>query len=223
MGRTCTCEALVLKTYDIGDADRLCILLTDARGRIAVVAKGVRKLSSKWGSAMQSFQHLKVELAEHSSGMYLRSAQCLSSFSQIRGDLEKFVLASRGSELLLHFLHDTEPSEKIFALAREYFVLCDEKVRSLLFPVFQLSLLSHLGLLSSLDDEKAFPSSLKLSGTFRECVQQQLSKHDQEKLKVVCEALLRDYLSYPLKSAKSFLIPSSSGARGSSGATPVSS
>ena len=43
MGRLHLCEALVLKTYDIGDADRLCILLTNTRGRIAVVAKGVRK------------------------------------------------------------------------------------------------------------------------------------------------------------------------------------
>ena len=126
MGRVRTCEALVLKTYDIGDADRLCVLLTDTDGRLAVRAKGVRKLGSKWGSAMQSFQYLKVDLAEHSSGFYLRSAQCLSSFSRIRRDLEKFVLASRGSELLLHFLHDTEPSERIFALAREYFALCDE-------------------------------------------------------------------------------------------------
>jgi DNA repair protein RecO (recombination protein O) len=204
MGRLHTSEALVLKTYDIGDADRFCILLTESQGRLAVCAKGVRKLTSKWGSAIQSFQHIKVDLAEHSSGMYLRSAECLSSFSSIRTDVRRFTLASRGAELLMHFLHDTEPSPSIFLLAREYFEQCDAvESGPLLFSTFQMMFLKELGLLPAYDqDGSAFSSYLNSDEPLGQRSKMQLSPEDQRKAQKLCDELLQDHLSFPLKSSK---------------------
>lgn len=181
MGRMNTTEALVLKTYDVGDADRFCILLTRSQGRVAVIAKGVRKLQSKLSGATQSFQHLQVDLAEHSSGNYLRSAKCISSFDGIRQNTQKFVMASRGAELLLHFLHDTDPVPSIFELAREYFSECDRGVNDLIFPTFQLRLMKELGLLPE--------GSLDV-----------LNSGDHRKIYCFCDEVLREHLSFPLKS-----------------------
>ncbi len=187
MGRLNTTEALVLKTYDVGDADRFCIFLTASQGRIAVMAKGVRKLTSKLSGATQSFQHLQVDLAEHSSGMYLRSAKCISSYDGIRQNTEKFVMASRGAELLLHFLHDTDPIPSIFELAREYFSECDQNVNDLLFPTFQLKLMKELGLLPE--------RSLEILGC-----------GDSRKIACFCDEVLREHLSFPMRSDQ-VLIP----------------
>jgi len=204
MARTETCEAITLKTYDIGEADRLCIFLSDAHGRIAVRAKGVRKLTSKWGSSVQSFQHLTLDLAEHSSGYYLRSAICINPFPNIRADLRKFSVASRGAELLLHFLHDTEPSPEIFALTQEYFCCCNQDAGALLFPAFQLSLLLHLGLLPSFQQETAFSPELRsylcAGHSLSVRVKMKLSESDQQSLHALCDELLRDHLSFPMKS-----------------------
>ena len=151
----------MLRTTEVGEADRFCILLSALHGRIAVAAKGVRRPESKWVGAIQSFQHLRVDLAEHSSGYILRSAECIASFPRLRADVAKFVLAARGSELLLRLLHDADPEEGIFPLAREYFAACDEEATPLLFPTFLLTLFSRLGLLPSFDDAEriaaAFP------------------------------------------------------------------
>jgi DNA repair protein RecO len=212
MGRMHTCEALVLKAYDIGDADRFCILLTDTRGRVPVNAKGVRKLSSKNGSAIQSFQNLIVDIAEHSSGLYLRSAKCLESYPCIREDLNKFTLASRASELLLHFLHDTEPSHNIFSLAKEYFKCCDDGGSSILFQTFELMLLKELGLLPSFASDKSLKDFglakagnelreyLCLDSSFQERSKVMLSDIDKMMLDGLCDLLLEDHLSFPLRS-----------------------
>lgn len=181
MSRVNTTEALVLKTYDVGDADRFCILLTKSKGRVAVMAKGVRKLQSRLSGAMQSFQHLQVDLAEHSSGMYLRSAKCISSFGGIRQDTAKFVMASRGAELLLHFLHDTDTAPSIFELARQYFSECDGGVAGLLLPTFQLKLMKELGLLPE--------RSLAI-----------LNSGDTQKISCFCDEVLREHLSFPMRS-----------------------
>ena len=210
MARTETCEAITLKTYDIGEADRLCIFLTNTHGRIAVRAKGVRKLTSKWGSSVQSFQHLTLDLAEHSSGYYLRSATCIESFPSLRTDLQKFSIAARGAELLLHFLHDTEPSDAIFALAREYFEQCDAALNDLLFPTFQLMLLKELGLLPTYkSDDAALTSYLNSTASLSDRLHAKLSLEEQKKLTRVCDALLADHLSFPLKSTKTAAISAS--------------
>ena len=203
MTRIRTTEALVLKTYDIGDADRFCILLTASDGRVTAVAKGARNLTSRLAGAVQSFQHLRVDLAEHSSGFYMRSAECIRSFDQIRVDIQRFALAHRASELLLHFLHDTEPQESIFDLAREFFTLCDAERCSLLFPTFQLMLMKELGLLPVFDGapySSELCAYLRARSALAERRKISLAEGDHKELSRLCEELLREHLSFPLRS-----------------------
>lgn len=241
MSRIHTTEALVLKAYDVGDADRFCILLTESNGRVTAIAKGVRKLGSRLAGSVQSFQHLRVDLAEHSSGFYLQSAECLASFDHIRLDLPRFFLASRAAELLLHFLHDTEPQSSIFTLAREFFEECDTKGNDVLFSTFQLILLEELGFLPSFSAELrhaeqapqrastpldlrsrsaqhdvsgavskhlarvSLPSPLLCSyllskESFLKRSSMNLSVEDQKQVRILCDTLLQDHLSFPMKS-----------------------
>lgn len=216
MGRLLTLEALVLRVYDTGNADRFCILLTDRKGRIPVCAKGVRKPQSKWGSALQSFQRLRIDLEEHRSlsgrtHFYLRSASCLSSYDPLRRDIRKFLLASLGTELLLHFLEDEHRDEAVFMLVREYFQCVAHTSQSLLLPTFQLSLLSLLGFLPSFVGEHAPPSTrlcsrelhayLSSRAPLPERVKMPLSSTDQEMLWELSTELLQDHLSFPLRSS----------------------
>lgn len=203
MARIITSEALVLKMYDVRDADKFCILLTAARGRMAVTAKSARKSGSRLGASLQSFQCLRADVAEHSSGMYLRSAQCIETFDAIRRDPARFLLASRGAELLLHFLHDTEPLPAIYALAREYFALCAASPNDLLFPAFQIMLLKELGLLPAFDDGRhnfSLRAFLASRETLTMRINTSLDSCDHRKLTDLCDSLLYDHISFPLRS-----------------------
>ncbi|MBS4751211.1 DNA repair protein RecO [Nocardioides sp. zg-ZUI104] len=57
-------EAIVLRTHRLGEADRIITLLTRHHGRVRAVAKGVRKTSSRWGSRLEPFTHVDLQLAE---------------------------------------------------------------------------------------------------------------------------------------------------------------
>ncbi|MBT3834650.1 DNA repair protein RecO [Candidatus Peribacteria bacterium] len=204
MGRVSTSEAVVLKTYDIGDSDRYCIFLTPLYGRINVCAKGVRKTTSKMGSSLQTFQYLNVDLAEHSSGFYLRSAKCLESFENIRKDISKFQSASRGCELIFRLIHESEPSENIFAILKAYLSICNESENEKLFPTLQMMLFRELGLLPSFREDESMSDSLKsylsFVGSFEQSIENQISDSDLVKLSMVCNEILKDELNYPLKS-----------------------
>ncbi|HLC75645.1 MAG TPA: DNA repair protein RecO [Candidatus Peribacterales bacterium] len=202
MSRIRTTDALVLKAYDIGDADRFCVLLTKTDGRMTAIAKGSRKAQSKLAGALQSFRHLRVDLAEHSSGFYVRSAQCVESFDSIRSDLRCFSLANRGAELLLHFLHDTQPQESIFTLALDFFAECHSGATEILLPTFQVMLFKELGLLPSFVDAShspAFYAYVTAPCSFKDRAAMQLDDTEKQTLFRVCDSLLCDHLSYPLK------------------------
>ena len=56
-------EAIVLRTHKLGEADRILTLLTRHHGRVRAVAKGVRKTTSRWGSRLEPFTHVDLQLA----------------------------------------------------------------------------------------------------------------------------------------------------------------
>ncbi|WP_139978391.1 DNA repair protein RecO [Nocardioides litoris] len=57
-------EAVVLRTHKLGEADRIITLLTRHHGRVRAVAKGVRRTTSKFGSRLEPFTHVDLQLAE---------------------------------------------------------------------------------------------------------------------------------------------------------------
>lgn len=57
-------EAVVLRTYQLGEADRIISLFTRQHGKVRAVAKGVRRTSSKFGARLEPFSHIDVQLAE---------------------------------------------------------------------------------------------------------------------------------------------------------------
>ncbi len=53
-------EALVLRTYNFGEADKIVVCLTHAAGVIRAVAKGCRKLKSRFGAALEPFTLTRI-------------------------------------------------------------------------------------------------------------------------------------------------------------------
>ena len=54
----------MLRTHKLGEADRIITLLTRHHGRVRAVAKGVRRTTSKFGSRLEPFTHVDLQLAE---------------------------------------------------------------------------------------------------------------------------------------------------------------
>ncbi len=53
-------ESLVLKSYNLSEADRIIVLLTRDHGVVRGVAKGAKRLKSKFGSGLEPFSVVKV-------------------------------------------------------------------------------------------------------------------------------------------------------------------
>ncbi|MEP7088856.1 MAG: DNA repair protein RecO [Nocardioidaceae bacterium] len=78
-------EAIVLRTQKLGEADRIITLLTRESGRVRAVAKGVRRTSSRFGSRLEPFTHVDLQIAEGRSLDTVTQAETLDPFASRMG------------------------------------------------------------------------------------------------------------------------------------------
>jgi DNA repair protein RecO (recombination protein O) len=90
-----TDEAIVLRTRKLAEADRIITLLTRQRGIVRAVAKGVRRTSSRFGSRLEPFTHVDLQLAEGRNLDTITQAVTKASFGEpISADYDRYTAAS---------------------------------------------------------------------------------------------------------------------------------
>ena len=75
----------MLRTQTLGEADRIITLLTRSSGRVRAVAKGVRRTTSRFGSRLEPFTHVDLQLAEGRSLDIVTQAETLDPFASRMG------------------------------------------------------------------------------------------------------------------------------------------
>lgn len=111
-------EAVVLRTHKLGEADRIITLLTRQHGRVRAVAKGVRRTTSRWGSRLEPFTHVDLQLAEGRSLDVITQAETLDPFSKGLGmDYDRYtsgtVMLETAEKLIVE---DKQPALQQFLL-----------------------------------------------------------------------------------------------------------
>jgi len=111
-------EAIVLRTYPLGDADRLVSLLTRNHGRLRGVAQGARRPKSRFGAALEPLTHLRVWFYERETRDLVRIRQCeiIDSFLDIQQDYRCSLAMSLASEITEAVLPEREPQDSAFRL-----------------------------------------------------------------------------------------------------------
>ena len=90
-------EGIVLRTYKLGEADRIVVVLTKARGKVRAVAKGVRKTKSKFGSRLEPMSHCVLQFYEGRELDLVTQAESIDNFRAVREDLDRI---GRGVSML---------------------------------------------------------------------------------------------------------------------------
>ena len=111
-------EAIVLRTQKLGEADRIITLLTRANGRVRAVAKGVRRTTSRFGSRLEPFTHVDLQLAEGRSLDVVTQAETLAPYAaELGSDYAKYtagtVMLETAERLVVE---DKEPALQQFLL-----------------------------------------------------------------------------------------------------------
>jgi DNA repair protein RecO (recombination protein O) len=109
-------EAIVVRTYKLGEADRIVVLFTRDRGKVRAVAKGVRKTSSRFGARLEPMSHVALQLYEGRELDTVTQAESLDHFRELRDDLDRITHAASMLEVVDHMTQEREPNAKLYTM-----------------------------------------------------------------------------------------------------------
>jgi len=114
-------QGLIFKKEERGEADQLFTVFTRDFGKLEVLGKAIRKISSKLGSGIEIFYLSEIEFIQGKIYKTLTDAFLIEKFQNLRKDLERLDIAYKISEDLDNFVKGEEPDEKIWQLILETF------------------------------------------------------------------------------------------------------
>lgn len=141
-------RALVLRTYDFSEADRIIVLFTEKQGKCRAVAKGVRRTTSRLAGSLGwlSFSELQLHGQEHRELFRITQAQLLHAYPRLKKNLESLGRAARMAELIFHLAPDHQVLPEIFELLVSGLTLLDSGTgRQPVAAWFEISFLERMG------------------------------------------------------------------------------
>ena len=113
-------EALILKSYSLAEADKIVVFLTQHQGLVRGVAKGAKRLKSKFGGSLEPFSiiHLEYFQKEERELVSIRQIELVKSYFENASEPEFLQNFAYLAELLSEFAPPHDPNERLYRMAK---------------------------------------------------------------------------------------------------------
>ncbi|HEX9114713.1 MAG TPA: DNA repair protein RecO [Anaerolineae bacterium] len=139
-------KAIVLKRRDTGEADRLLTVLARERGKLTLLAKGVRRPASRKAGHIEPFTYVDLLVARGHSMDLVTQAETVEPHRRLREDLWRSSWAYYACELADAFTQEADPNELVFDLLLETLGRLDrEDQLALIVRFYEVQLLGLAG------------------------------------------------------------------------------
>jgi DNA repair protein RecO (recombination protein O) len=119
-------EAIVLRSIRYGEADRVLHLYSATRGRIGAIAKGSRRLRSRFGGRLEPFFRLELVLYEGRGDLAtVTAADTVQAHADLRHSAAALAAASRACDAVLRLLDSEQPNPGAYNLLCRYLAILD--------------------------------------------------------------------------------------------------
>ena len=107
----------MLRGVDFSETSRIVTFLTPDRGRLACMARGVRRKKSPLAATLDTFNRIEIVYywKDGRAVQNLAEAALLDGFGGIKADLDKATFAALPLELVYKVAHEDEPSFEVYA------------------------------------------------------------------------------------------------------------
>lgn len=111
-------QGIVLRTWKLGEADRIVNLLTQGRGKVRAVVKGVRRTGSRIGGRLEPFTHVDLQMYEGRNLDIVSQADTIAPHRRIRDDYGLSMAANVMVEVVDALAQEGTRDNSLFLLLR---------------------------------------------------------------------------------------------------------
>lgn len=111
-------QGIVLRTWKLGETDRILNILAQDRGKIRAVAKAVRRPGSRFGGRLEPFSHVDLQLYEGRNLDIVTDAQLIAPYAAVRADYALSTAAATMAEATDRVAQEGERNLPVLLLLR---------------------------------------------------------------------------------------------------------
>jgi DNA repair protein RecO (recombination protein O) len=122
-------EAVILRTYPVGEQDKLVVVFSRDKGVFKGVAKGARKFANRFGSTLEPMSRVRVFYYEKERQELVTISNCdlLESHFDVQKDLDVACALSYVAELIVEFSPARSHDDLLYRLLLSLLRACKEK------------------------------------------------------------------------------------------------
>lgn len=193
-------EAIILKRSNFGEADRVLTVLTKNLGKISVIARGVRKITSRRAGNVELLNIVKIGLFK-GKGYTLTEAQSIKTFPRIKSNLAVSTSAFHILEVINKLLPENDPNPAVYDLSAEILHEFEQNPRQIILRGFEIKILKLTGFWSV---EKISWADEKITDLLKKLENERVDNLSEVKITedeaIALERVLRYYLESVLES-----------------------
>lgn len=140
-----TTEGIIVRRSNFGEADRMLTIVTPYKGKIKVVAKGVRRITSRRGGNVELLNKVRLHLFQNKGMPILTEAESIETFPKIKNDLTFSTYGSHIAELAERLLPEEQANPAAFNLLATALHLLETNPRQIFIRAYEIKLLTTLG------------------------------------------------------------------------------
>ena len=145
-------HAVVLRSWKLGEADRIISLHTHDHGKVRGVAKGVRRTKSKFGARLEPLSHVSIQLYRGRGELdIVCQVETVDRFVSMRTSPDRLARAEAMLEAVDQVAQDREPDPELHVMLVRALRTMEQNDSALVIAAFFLKLLAHEGVQPQLD------------------------------------------------------------------------
>lgn len=146
-------EGIILKRKNLGEADRILTVFTLQLGKISVLAKGVRRVTSRRSGNVELLNRSIMFLHKARTFLILTEASSEDTYQRIKEDLTLSTVAFHILELVDKLTAENQENRSLYEDLVEVLKRLNRKPRQILIRAFEVKILSNLGFVSFLEPD----------------------------------------------------------------------
>lgn len=186
-------EGIVLKRRNFGEADRILTVFSLSRGKITVLAKGVRRITSRRSGNVELLNRVSIFLHPGKNFLILTEASSIQTYQKLKENLTLSTIAFHILELVDKLTAENQENRILYSELVEVLNRLERNPRQILVRAFEAKILSNLGFISF---QKELLRKLEIS-TWDEI--EELKINQKQALEL--ESILRYHLERVLESS----------------------
>jgi DNA repair protein RecO (recombination protein O) len=142
-------EGIILKRSNYGEADRVLTVFTPYKGKIRVVAKGVRRIKSRRAGNVELLNRVKLHLYQGMGAPVLTEADSIETYAILKENLTLSSYASHVAEITDRLLPEDQPNPGVYQLFAAILGILEKNPRQIFIRAYEVKLLTELGFWST--------------------------------------------------------------------------